>query len=69
MDERTVFVEASDSNYLGQEFNMRCVPRLLRPLPEEILKFRTLANTDLFYLLYGGFHPRCLNSALYVLRT
>ena len=22
MDERTVFVEASDSNYFGQEFNM-----------------------------------------------
>ena len=33
MDERTVFVEESDSNYFGQEFNMWCVPVFLCSLP------------------------------------
>jgi len=35
MDERTVFVEASDSKYFGQEFNLWWVLHFLHPLPEE----------------------------------
>ena len=36
MDERKVFVEKSDSNYFGQEFNMWCIVRFLRLLSEEL---------------------------------
>jgi len=34
MDERTVFVEASESNYFGQEFDMWYVLCFLHSLPE-----------------------------------
>ena len=38
MDERTVFVEASDSNYFGQMFNMWYVCLFLYSRLEEITK-------------------------------
>jgi hypothetical protein len=44
MDERTVFVEESDSNYFGQEFNMWCVLRFMRSLPEEITEIPNLSE-------------------------
>lgn len=36
MDERTVFVETSDDNYFGQEFNMWYVTVFLRSPSEDI---------------------------------
>ena len=45
MDERTVFVEESDSNYFGQEFNMWCVLRFLcRSLPEVMARILNLSE-------------------------
>jgi len=54
MDERTVFVEASDSNYFGQEFDMWYVLRFLHS-HLRLLKLRTLVNTDI--CLMEGFSP------------
>ena len=44
MDERTVFVKASDSNYFGQEFNMWCVLVLPRSLSEGIAKILNISE-------------------------
>jgi len=44
MDERTVFVEASDSNYFGQEFNMWWVLHFLHSLREEITEVPNLSE-------------------------
>jgi len=53
MDERTVFVEASDSNYFGQEFDMWYVLRCI--FCPRLLKLRTLVNTDICFM--EGFSP------------
>jgi len=44
MDERTVFVEESDSNYFGQEFNMWYVLVFMCPLPEEITEIPNISE-------------------------
>ena len=44
MDERTVFVESSDSNYFGQEFNMWYVIILLRSLLEKMAEKPNLSE-------------------------
>jgi len=44
MDERTVFVESSDSNYFGQEFNMWYVIVLSRSLLEKMAETPNLSE-------------------------